>query len=211
VQVGVLKTFFMDDLGLSEHGHRPRRASVGAFLEAAIQNLLLVPLFQNQAKAFIWCSLVVSVIRGLAEIKDALIYEHEMEREKWEHESYVDGEKIEFAGYAIELGVPRKDAQKLSELFTQYPQISVPYHLGMELGLAKPVSGRNIVRLMCFRLLGGILGGLIGRNLSCITMAFLAVSIGYFQLSHLKGLHKYFKLQVITAVVLVFLVVIVQN
>ena len=60
----------------------------------------------------------------------------------------------EFAGHACSLGVPEDAAEELGKRLVEYPQLSVPYHLAMEIGLTKSLTHGMIARKFMSRSVG---------------------------------------------------------
>jgi hypothetical protein len=92
-------------------------------------------------------------------------YEQEEAREIWEHKMSPFMEVQEFVDYAVNHGVPEDEAIELGRRFVQYPQISVPYHLEIEIGLHKSALHKNMAYAMLARTTG-LLTGSFGASVA---------------------------------------------
>ena len=89
---------------------------------------------------------------------DELVYDHELAREVWEHKMSPFMEVQEFVEHAEKHGVPEEDASELGRRFVKYPQLSVPYHLAIEVGLIKSRSYGSTWTKLSVRSLGYMAG-----------------------------------------------------
>ena len=154
----------IDDYHSAEKGHRIPNALLSILADSYITGFaacgvgcLSVGVLPSVQLATL-TSIAVATSEACRDQLDELIYDHELAREVWEHKMSPFMEVQEFVEHAEKLGVPEEDATELGRRFVKYPQISVPYHLGNEVGLIKSRTYGLTLRKLAIRSIGYIAG-----------------------------------------------------
>jgi len=110
-------------------------------------------------------SLAFASSEGCKELLDEMRYEQEEAREIWEHKMSPFMEVQEFVDYAINKGVSEDEAIELGRRFVQHPQLSVPFHLEIEIGIHKSLMHGQTAKKALVRV-AGLLTGALGSALA---------------------------------------------